>query len=69
MAVRINVTLSDRNHEELRIIAKKMELDMSQYVRNALYAYTKIQQELEKGRQLYIGKDENIIKELILPSN
>lgn len=67
MSTRINVTISDQQHEELRHLAKTGDMDMSEFVRNAIRTYTHLMREQMDGNDIYVGTRNIVKKELILP--
>ena len=64
---RINVNLSDAQYEELKRTAEAAGMDMSEFVRNSLRIFNHLQKEIKAGNSVYIGKDNKLEKELVMP--
>lgn len=64
---RINVTLAPEAYTNLKERAENAGLDMSQFVRNSLQVYNFLRKEVEIGNHIYIGKENKIEKELVVP--
>ncbi len=65
---RINVNMTPESFGELKKLADEAGLDMSQFVRNSIRVYGVLRREINKNeRQVYIGKDNKIDKEVIIP--
>jgi hypothetical protein len=64
---RINVTLSAENYDELRTAAAAAGMDLSEFVRNAIRIYYFLRTEKKQGKRVYIGTDEKVEKELLVP--
>ena len=65
--VRINVTLSPKSYSELKQAAENSQMDVSQFVRNSLRVYFFLQQEQAAGKNLYIGADGKLEKQVVMP--
>lgn len=65
--VRINVNLSRETYESLKRLAQDSDLDMSQFVRNALQVYTYLLNEQKANKRVYIGSDRVVETELLVP--
>ena len=63
---RINVNLSAEAYQTIQDLATS-DMSMSQFVRNALRVYSTLLQEVRDGKQIYIGTDGEIEKELLVP--
>lgn len=66
-AVRINITLTEKQYEELKAVANEMGTDMSEYVRTAVRLYTFLQREKQRGKAVYVGQNDQAEKEIVLP--
>lgn len=64
---RINVTLTKKTYEELKAAARRSDLDVSQFIRNALRVYYFLLDETAQDKSLYIGKDGKIEKQVVMP--
>jgi len=65
-AYRLNVVLNDDNSERLKKAVEESGMDMSQFVRTAIQVYYHVSKEVKSGKKIYIGKDEQIERELLL---
>lgn len=65
--VRINVSLSEKNHEELKELARQLGIDMSELIRNAVRVYNFLQREKLDGKRLYSGRNNKPEVEIVLP--
>ena len=65
--MRINVTLSDQNYEELKQTATDAGMDMSEFVRNAIRIFNYLQKERKEGKSVYIGQRNKAEKEIVFP--
>jgi metal-responsive CopG/Arc/MetJ family transcriptional regulator len=65
--VRLNVSLSEKNYDELKKLAAQLGMDMSEFVRNAIRTYNSIRRETLDGKQVYIGQYDKLEKEIIIP--
>ncbi|HLK59677.1 MAG TPA: ribbon-helix-helix domain-containing protein [Chthonomonadaceae bacterium] len=66
-AVRININLSEKNYDELKALAADRGMDMSEFVRNAIRTYNTLLREMAAGKEIYIGTEEKVEKELLIP--
>jgi hypothetical protein len=64
---RININLSDDAYGALKQAAQESGIDMSQFVRNSLQIYKYLQNEKQKGKQVFVGGNDKAEKEVILP--
>lgn len=65
--VRINVSLPKETYETLKELAGRYGLDMTRFVRNALQVYNFLLTQQKEGKKVYIGTDDRIERELLLP--
>jgi hypothetical protein len=65
--VRINVNLSENTYQQLNHMADDRGVGMSEFVRNALRVYTSLLDELRHGKTIYVGTQDKIEKELLIP--
>ena len=66
-AVRLNVGLSEKNYQELNALAGDLDMNMSEYVRNAIRVYTYLQRQKIEGKQIYAGRNGHAEQEIVLP--
>lgn len=66
-AVRINVTMSEGHYEELKELAAKAGIDMSEYVRTAIRLFSYLEIEKQNGKKVYVGNNDVLEKEIVLP--
>jgi post-segregation antitoxin (ccd killing protein) len=62
--VRINVTLSRDTYQQLKA---ETDIDMSEFVRNAIRVYHALRTEIKRGKHVYIGTADRVEKELVVP--
>jgi predicted DNA binding CopG/RHH family protein len=65
--MRINVNLSEDSYHTLQDQASDHGVDMSEFVRSALRVYTTLLNEQKDGKRIYVGTNDRVEKELILP--
>ena len=65
--VRLNVSLSEKNYEELNELARQLGMDMSEFVRNSIQLYNHVQKEKLDGRRLYAGRNNMPEVEIRVP--
>ena len=66
-AVRLNVGLSEKNYQELSVLAQDLDMNMSEFVRNAIRVYNYLQRQKLEGKQIYTGKNGQAEQEIVLP--
>lgn len=66
--VRINVTITSDSYRTIQERAERSGMDMSEFVRNALRVYLTLLDEQREGKRVYIGTQDKVEKEVLLPS-
>ena len=64
---RLNLDLSPEAYEMLQKLAEESGKNMAEVLRTGLALYGIAQDEKQKGRSLGVVKDDQVVKELILP--
>lgn len=64
---RLNLDLSPEAFEMLQKLAEESGKNMTDVVRTGIALYNIAQDEKQKGRSLGVVKDDQVVKELVLP--
>jgi len=64
---RLNLDLSPDAYEMLQKLAEESGKNMAEVLRTGLALYGIAQDEKQKGRSLGVVKDDQVVKELVLP--
>jgi hypothetical protein len=64
---RLNLDLSPEAYEMLQKLAEESGKNMAEVLRTGLALYGIAQDEKQKGRSLGVVKDDQVVKELVLP--
>lgn len=64
---RLNLDLSPESYEMLQKLAEESGKNMAHVLRTGLALYGIAQDEKQKGRSLGVVKDDQVVKELVLP--
>ncbi len=64
---RLNLDLSPEAYEMLQKLAEESGKNMTEVLRTGLALYGIAQDEKQKGRSLGVVKDDQVVKELVLP--
>ncbi len=64
---RLNLDLSPESYEMLQKLAEETGKNMAEVLRTRLALYNIAQDEKKKGRSLGVVKDDQVVKELVLP--
>ncbi|WP_103670927.1 ribbon-helix-helix protein, CopG family [Pseudanabaena sp. BC1403] len=64
---RLNLDLSPEAYELLQKLAEESGKNMAEVLRTGLALYGIAQDEKQKGRSLGVVKDDQVVKELVLP--
>ena len=64
---RLNLDLSPESYEMLQKLAEESGKNMAEVLRTGLALYGIAQDEKQKGRSLGVVKDDQVVKELVLP--
>ena len=64
---RLNLDLSPEAYDMLQKLAEESGKNMTDVVRTGISLYNIAQEEKQKGRSLGVVKDDQVVKELVLP--
>lgn len=64
---RLNLDLSPEAYDMLQKLAEDSGKNMTDVVRTGISLYNIAQEEKQKGRSLGVVKDDQVVKELVLP--
>jgi len=64
---RLNLDLSPEAYDLLQKLAEESGKNMAEVLRTGLALYSIAQDEKQKGRSLGVVKDDQVVKELVLP--
>lgn len=64
---RLNLDLSPEAFEMLQKLAEESGKNMTEVIKTGIAIYKVAQEEKQKGRSLGVVKDDQVVKELVLP--